>query len=1230
MPNRPALIVGVGGTGQQVLYHVKDNLENTYGNVPQNVQLLCFDTTTDSDYPETLADEHKWVGGDALTYGKNVRDAARGLPSGRGYECVAEWHDAPYFTSLADSQGLYNLRIGAGAMRQFGRLAIFYSLSQGSSSTMYRALHTAMSNIRSTGHTDFHAAITGSLVGGTGSGMFADVAYLIGAMANSLNMTSTVRGYFLLPEAFFDTVMANMPLPSKQDAQRKAFAAMREQARFAADFEYQEGIPMYYVCNAIGDPILHGHAQKTLFELLYYFDGSRERNPLTHVNIFQGIAPTIADELVTMVDDTSGFTLTQHAVNVSKYKGDIHGALGRRNVVTAGSIGSYTYVLPVDRMANYWTTNMSEDALQTLLKPVYKTPNDAYASELEPGNGAADVKAWWGGAAISPMLADLGLDIASKAAVGGQNRTSITGDIKNRDLEQWLQKLTPASVTQDLDDAKRNVQAELEKVLHPVQTGGLIKRPNRAAQVLTTEQARDKREKGEPQSAAERVRQDSEKVLADLSGEGGTYARGLQAYAAWHEALFKEQLEKFVRTTMNGQADDTTANALSNRGGKLGYLLAFLTTMQEHFDLARLIISDARETRMSEKGRAHIVNLRSARYDQMRRDHRQQEDYLEVCQQLLEVDRWDLTAKTVEDLTRRMRDFVNRLRDSAQGWARTLAIDPNSMLARVRTAKLRVEAERNEVDQLGRVRKIINDREYEDAQYRRYTNHGQPNDDQVHALLRDFLWTVEQEAEIDSLTRQTIGHHLALRLTLKGGGAGLNPNAALEVLPQTITGANNIVSAALSYAQSNAEALRKRSTRVFDDKKQEESVCKYLMAKSRWAEIQNPDAPDGPNKIADQMFDLAGPLLRHNAPNAVPFNYLVVNFAESDPYQEGFVQAIRAQLAKRANVPINSAPQPIKATDPFRMTLLYHQEVIDIERVTAYEAAKRAYADAAVDRVKDLTLHHVFPAERNAVTYEALIGRGTLLPARVRMLLSNRQRFQVAANCWLYGHRTTDLLHVHQYTQGGNRYSLWVLSIQPLDGETDNRGNPRQTEHYGLTDPGEGEPDLLEAFENFILNGNAKWYWIGADKTIPEDVRDVPRDLPFDLLLTGETSKAGGNGKSPNDGARTERNRIKRRMLEDTNNRVEGEVLGRTASMLTGPLANLKGSDLTTYQGLLAQFEMLSMGEELADSKYSEIVEEIDPAQPRPPQAYLYQLLKAHFIKERENLNKNQIKSYVS
>jgi len=275
---RPILIVGIGGTGQWVLAHIKKNLLDAYGEIPLGVRLLSLDTTL---APEVavggwgrsrgaqaeggvvdLTSEHIYIGGNAYNYVLQINQGQ--------YPCIASWFNAGWFLSQQGSQGLLNLTIGAGRFRQLGRLAVFYNLAMEAHSILRNALNTGILDIqRETGENNLYAFLTGSLAGGTGAGMFADVAHLIRALAGVLGVAARIRGYFILPQAFDGTTNVGVP-QLRTDIIAKAFAAMRENSRFAAEFNYAEGYPMFYSCNENeGDAVLRGHIRSTLFELLY-------------------------------------------------------------------------------------------------------------------------------------------------------------------------------------------------------------------------------------------------------------------------------------------------------------------------------------------------------------------------------------------------------------------------------------------------------------------------------------------------------------------------------------------------------------------------------------------------------------------------------------------------------------------------------------------------------------------------------------------------------------------------------------------------------------------------------------------------------------------------------------------------------------------------------------------------------------------------------------------------
>ncbi len=176
----PTVLVGVGGTGAEVLSRVRRLVEATYGNL-RNFPIVSFLLVdTDRDYkvsdPEAAGsafrdNERYW----ASVSGKTVRDI------------VSNMEDYPWINSWFPKElekNIGSLEAGAGQIRACGRFAFFCNYGG-----IQRAFREACSRIK--GKQDFmlsrhdirvvsnsiNVFMVGSLSGGTGSGMLIDMGY---------------------------------------------------------------------------------------------------------------------------------------------------------------------------------------------------------------------------------------------------------------------------------------------------------------------------------------------------------------------------------------------------------------------------------------------------------------------------------------------------------------------------------------------------------------------------------------------------------------------------------------------------------------------------------------------------------------------------------------------------------------------------------------------------------------------------------------------------------------------------------------------------------------------------------------------------------------------------------------------------------------------------------------------------------------------------------------------
>lgn len=209
----PTLIIGLGGTGAEVLARLRDRFYSTFGPLDRLpvVRYLWLDT----DVSQT---EH------TSTWYKNYREGAKHLEYGSSEQLSMTVMDTNVYLNYLPQHpqierwiyphlsGRIRLDQGAGQIRAYGRLGFFANAGR-IRSHMQNALSAVMSpanrQIAERNHvgvsTDrINVIIVASLAGGTGSGTFLDTAYMLRHVLGqvSSNYKTTVLGYLALPRIF--------------------------------------------------------------------------------------------------------------------------------------------------------------------------------------------------------------------------------------------------------------------------------------------------------------------------------------------------------------------------------------------------------------------------------------------------------------------------------------------------------------------------------------------------------------------------------------------------------------------------------------------------------------------------------------------------------------------------------------------------------------------------------------------------------------------------------------------------------------------------------------------------------------------------------------------------------------------------------------------------------------------------------------------------------------------
>ncbi len=288
---RPAVVIGVGGTGQWILtYLKKDLLELNGGVMPPNVRLIAFDTVSQAEAQKQVTGgiysgeqamyekaakrigtvelerdvELIHIGGDCYPLGEEIA---------RGEHPHLNWFDVDYWQKKAGlGRNNWILDSGAGRFRQFGLLAVYKDLLGGPvRSQILKKLPTMISEVqaKTERNASFEIIVVGSVAGGTGSAMMIPLGVLARKMSGDIPVRT--RAIVVLPTAF-------SPGRPSAELELRGGAALRELARAMMP-------PEGYTSHVT---FLPGHREYESVDYarpfdgqVYFIDGVRSNQPIT-------------------------------------------------------------------------------------------------------------------------------------------------------------------------------------------------------------------------------------------------------------------------------------------------------------------------------------------------------------------------------------------------------------------------------------------------------------------------------------------------------------------------------------------------------------------------------------------------------------------------------------------------------------------------------------------------------------------------------------------------------------------------------------------------------------------------------------------------------------------------------------------------------------------------------------------------------------------------------------
>jgi len=299
---RPTVVIGLGGTGHGAVLKLKKRFIDAYGSVPPIIRFLSIDTTENVEHSEKAHD------GSPVTLEPNserlvLSVASPGALVNGANEHIDEWW--PRNVPIAA------INAGAGQVRARGRLALFAK-----SKAIFSSIRKAMDDVKQIKNTkqayrdEFRVSdrggveiyIVGSLAGGTGSGMFLDIAFIARSFLDSL---SNITGVMVLPRVF--TGLAGVAL-----VRPNAYGALKEIERFSK-MKLEDQFSINYGTDEI-------QVARPPFDLLYLIDSENESgNVITETRdlltlIADGLYIQIGSQIGTDADNTVDNIKTQLSV----------------------------------------------------------------------------------------------------------------------------------------------------------------------------------------------------------------------------------------------------------------------------------------------------------------------------------------------------------------------------------------------------------------------------------------------------------------------------------------------------------------------------------------------------------------------------------------------------------------------------------------------------------------------------------------------------------------------------------------------------------------------------------------------------------------------------------------------------------------------------------------------------------------------------------------------------
>lgn len=358
----PTILIGLGGTGKEVLLRIRRQFVEKYGSLDDFpiTSYLYIDTDNAPAEESGIARERDYLINDI-----DFKPSEKVFNPVNPSDYIHRINDVPHIKEWLNTTGeigkLGTMNTGAGQIRPAARLALFhnydeivYKLSSAKSTiTDSRSINIVKEkhNIKSVNTEKINVYVITSVSGGTGSGMFIDLGFLIRHLFRNQAVSSS---YIVLPKIYQGY--------GKERVFANGYSALME-------LEYYN---LKNTFNTAWKKNEHNKFQPGVYDDVYLIDGENSKNlslsEMSNRDIYKMIADTIFQDF-----SNSDFANYKRGVRVNlvQYKQRL---FPDDNTVTENTfsrkystLGQATISIPIDRIILSCAYKLCEDIINYYL-----------------------------------------------------------------------------------------------------------------------------------------------------------------------------------------------------------------------------------------------------------------------------------------------------------------------------------------------------------------------------------------------------------------------------------------------------------------------------------------------------------------------------------------------------------------------------------------------------------------------------------------------------------------------------------------------------------------------------------------------------------------------------------------------------------------------------------------------------------------------------------------------